>query len=304
MFALQISPFFFLWIITAALIPILKLSVMHSMLSKWVTGYQLPNRGELPLLIIFLIFVLPKRSSRTAWLHRAWTFKVNFKFPGTEKHHCPLLFLLALCHASPRGQETQSGSHLLQAYLCTLSCAALPSTRSSLQSQFTPLRVLPWLSAWDIWGCSGVAHGDPSWWQRLRDRPPQLCQQSLNPWEARARHSCRLLSSAIPARRGDIFKPAGWPVFHSSPWKWSVVPKLLKCSITRKTGTGHACSTNLHDHTSLSGHVLASSGVKKLFSCISCSISSPRSPVRQWKCSTIVLQKCMRFSKNYGFFPL
>lgn len=251
------------------------------MLSKWVTGYQLPNRGELPLLIIFLIFVLPKRSSRTAWLHRAWTFKVNFKFPGTEKHHCPLLFPLALCHASPRGQGSQSGSHLLQAYLCTLSCAALPSTRSSLQSQFTPLRVLPWHSAWDIWGCSGVAHGDPSWWQRLRDRPPQLCQQSLNPREAHARHSCRLLSSAIPARRGDIFKPAGWPVFHSSPWKWSVVPKLLKCSITRKTGTGHACSTNLHDHTSLSGHVLASSGVKKLFSCISCSISSPRSHVRQ-----------------------
>lgn len=160
---------------------------MHSVLSKWVTGYQLPNRGELPLLRIFLIFVLPKRSSRTAWLHRAWTFKVNFKFPGTEKHHCPLLFPLALCHASPRGQESQSGSHLLQAYLCTLSCAALPSTRSSLQSQFTPLRVLPWLSAWDIWGCSGVAHGDPSWWQRLRDRPPQLCQPVFKPM----RSSCK-----------------------------------------------------------------------------------------------------------------
>lgn len=146
----------------------------------------------------------------------------------------------------------------------------------------------------------GTPAGGSDWGIAL----PSYASQSLNPWEARARNSCRLLSSAIPARRGDIFKPAGWPVFHSSPWKWSVVPKLLKCSITRKTGTGHACSTNLHDHTSLSGHVLASSGVKKLFSCISCSISSPRSPVRQWKCSTIVLQKCMRFSKNYGFFPL
>lgn len=131
-------------------------------------------------------------------------------------------------------------------------------------------------------GCSGVAHGDPSCWHRLRDRPPQLCQPVFKPTRSSCkRHSCRLLSSTIPARKGDIFKPAGWPVFHSSPWKWIVVPKLLKCSITRKTGTGHACSTHLHDHMSLSGHVLAPSGVKKLFSCISCSISSPRSPVRQ-----------------------
>lgn len=174
-----------------------------------------------------------------------------------------------------------SASRLLKTYLCVLSCAALSSTRSLLQSQFILLRVLPWHSAWDIWGAVGQLMGTPAGGTDSGIALPSYASQFLNPREARARHGCHLLSSAVPARREDIFKPAGWPVFHSSPWKWSVVPKLLKCSVTRKTGTGHTCSTNLHDHTSLLPHVLASSGVKKLFSCISCSIFFPMSPVSQ-----------------------